>query len=74
MDWFLYHNGLRHERVKSNLNIESLVKTLTYILIKKLISNCITFTNVFIEMVISVAVDCKSMEIHGKSDSRQGKA
>ena len=25
-------------------------------------------------MVISVAVDCKSMEIYGKSDSRQGKA
>ena len=28
----------------------------------------------FIEMVISVAVDCKSMEIYGNSDSRQGKA
>ena len=25
-------------------------------------------------MVIGVTVDCKSMEIYGKSDSRQGKA
>ena len=25
-------------------------------------------------MVITVAVDCKSLEIYGKSDSRQGKA
>ena len=29
--------------------------------------------NIFLEMVISVAVYCKSMEIYGKSDSRQGK-
>ena len=30
--------------------------------------------NIFIEIVISVAVYCKSMEIYGESDSRQGKA
>ena len=26
MDWFLYHNGLRHERVKDNYEISSSVK------------------------------------------------
>ena len=37
------------------------------ILMKKLVSHCITFeTNIFIEIAICMAVDCKS-------DSRQGK-
>ena len=43
------------------------IKTLTCILIKKLISYCIIFeTNMLIEMVIYLAVGCKS-------DTRQGK-
>ena len=60
---------------KSNLNIKNLGQNLNVYSTKKLISNCIMFTNThIIEMVISVAVDCKSMEIYGKRDSRQGKA
>ena len=39
-----------------------MVRTLTCILIEVLLSNYIMFeTNIFIEMVISVAVACKSM-------------
>ena len=45
-----------------------------YILTKKLVSNCIIFKNKYIEVVVSVAIDCKSMEIYAKSVSRQGKA
>ena len=55
--------------------IKNLGQNLNVYFNKKLISNCIIFeTNKkFIEMVISMAVYCKSMEIYGKSDSRQGK-
>ena len=44
-----------------------------YILTKKLVPNCVIFKNKYIEKVVSVAVDCKSREIYGKSDSRKGK-
>ena len=42
--------------------LKALVRTLTCILIEVLLSNYIIFeTNIFIEMVIRVAVACKSM-------------
>ena len=45
-----------------------LKKTLAYILIKKSFSYWIMFeTNMFIEMVICVAVDCKYDARHGRT-------
>ena len=50
-----------------NLNQIWILKTLTCILMKKIISYCMIFeTNIFIEMVDCVAVDCES-------DTRQGR-
>ena len=62
---------------KSNLNLKNLGQNLNVYFNKKYLFQTEQYLkqiNLFIEMVISVAVDCKSMEMYDKSDSRQGKA
>ena len=59
------------------MNIKNLAQNINIYFNKKNLFQTVEYLkqiNIFIEMVISVAVDCKSMEMYGKSDSRQGKA
>ena len=70
----------KNKRGVSHLNQiwmkKTLVNTLMYILTKKNWFQTVYYLKqikIFIEMVISMAVDCKNMEIYGKSDGRQRK-